>query len=1245
MARQIFCVGSTSTSALQNPGSGATAFFVPVQTWLCDTTEADIEAPWMVAGTFRNLIVTTPTDPGGTARWDFTLRLNNSNTALTAAIVAGTTTGRDIANDVAVAVGDVLTMQCVPTNTPNVAGTTGEWQLSIEFEGDNPAESGYSGCAQPLNSTTTLRNGVFAPYGWNATAALVQNVVAAAGSLTAARIRLTGSPGAGNSYVFNLYKNGVKQDGTGGTVDTTITIADAATSGDWSGTLTLAAGDTVYWECVPNSSPTLRSAAMGVRFLATTDGQANFCGVNTSTINATNNTYSSIMSRDDDWDTSEGSNEMRGGVTSFGLSGLRVLLNGDPSPGSYNFSVRRNTSSPAGTPSATVTAGNTSASDLTNAITIADGDLFTIRADPDSSPTARQAAWAFIQTDPGVAPPTANDDAYSTPFETLLTIGAGSGVLANDTQNGGGGSLTAVLDTDVSNGELTLNSDGSFTYQPDEDFTGTDTFTYHAVDSGGSSSSATVTITVAASVPVDERPIGIVELGLGGSPQARMRELSPTRLWLLGDVRNTRARDDMHSDLEADVSPSPHGTYVGSPVNGRGMWPWYGLSMSFDGATQYVNVDSGLIGTTAPFTIVAFIRPAAGSPNTDQCILQTGTNAAYLGRNTANQVVFGRLSGTLLTSTLVLVDGDSYLVVGTYDGTDARLYVVSIEEADETVDVTGPTAVSFTASHDSTQARIGATVTPANFFDGEIQGVATFALQTLDAGDVDTLHESALWTDVSEDVQFPIVWDRGIHSDRPDTRWARTGTMTVILDNSERNTPGLLGYYTPEHYNAREGFDRGIPCRFVQEVGSDHLVKFIGTIKTIQITPGEFLQREVPIVVTDWFDEAAKATITGIAIQQNVTGDDVFARLIDNMDQRPHAIDLGEGSDVYPVALHNSQDERSTVQSEGIRIVNTEQGYGYVKGDGTFVFEPRSVRRSAINVDYALEKIRDAAVDRSGTAVYNRVLATVHPSRVDADATTVLYSNFNDLVSPPTVQPLAIDHGADLSIFLPFRDPAEQAIRVGAINFQEPVANVDLFLNSAEDFTGTDLTGDPTVTYSFVDGGNGVYFNILNEWGQRIWAAVRIIGQGVYDYDAVTVRSEDRDSIRREGLQELRIDLPYLASPSVAQGLANYIRLASIDQPTRLRTVQFRPTGHVELVELFAASDISTRLGITEDMGAIDNVFVVNGERVTWNKGDAVDVTYWLDTTLAGSSEGGGGGTGFWVLGTSVLGTSTRLAA
>ena len=87
------------------------------------------------------------------------------------------------------------------------------------------------------------------------------------------------------------------------------------------------------------------------------------------------------------------------------------------------------------------------------------------------------ACLPFFAFDTSAAP-TANPEAYEFPEDTLLESDAADGVLAHDVPDGG--VLSAVLDSDASNGTLSLNSDGSFTYQPNPEYNSGDSFTFKA---------------------------------------------------------------------------------------------------------------------------------------------------------------------------------------------------------------------------------------------------------------------------------------------------------------------------------------------------------------------------------------------------------------------------------------------------------------------------------------------------------------------------------------------------------------------------------------------------------------------------------------------------------------------------------------------------------------------------------------------------------------------------------------------
>ena len=98
-------------------------------------------------------------------------------------------------------------------------------------------------------------------------------------------------------------------------------------------------------------------------------------------------------------------------------------------------------------------------------------------------------------------PPVAEEDVYLTYLNTDLIVTA-PGVLANDNDQDND-TMTAILeDDDLENGTLVqFNSDGSFTYSPNEGFSGVDTFTYRVWDNTERGNEARIYITVSPDPP------------------------------------------------------------------------------------------------------------------------------------------------------------------------------------------------------------------------------------------------------------------------------------------------------------------------------------------------------------------------------------------------------------------------------------------------------------------------------------------------------------------------------------------------------------------------------------------------------------------------------------------------------------------------------------------------------------------------------------------------------------------------
>ena len=118
-------------------------------------------------------------------------------------------------------------------------------------------------------------------------------------------------------------------------------------------------------------------------------------------------------------------------------------------------------------------------------------DSFTYRAS-DGSLQSDPVTVSITVTAVNDAPAAANDT-YTVAEDGELVVNAADGVLDNDTDVEST-TLAATIVSQPQHGTVTLNSDGSFTYTPDDDYNGTDGFSYTAGDGTVQSTVAAVTI-------------------------------------------------------------------------------------------------------------------------------------------------------------------------------------------------------------------------------------------------------------------------------------------------------------------------------------------------------------------------------------------------------------------------------------------------------------------------------------------------------------------------------------------------------------------------------------------------------------------------------------------------------------------------------------------------------------------------------------------------------------------------------
>jgi hypothetical protein len=138
------------------------------------------------------------------------------------------------------------------------------------------------------------------------------------------------------------------------------------------------------------------------------------------------------------------------------------------------------------------------------------GDSFTYTVQDNEGGTSNEAT-VVLDIQPKNDNPVAADSSFTGVEDNLIT----GNVLDND-DDVDGDSLSASLLESPSNGNLTLNSDGSFEYTPNADFNGTDTFTYQASDGNGGTDDATVALTVEPEdIGTDDVSIDVVKSDAG----------------------------------------------------------------------------------------------------------------------------------------------------------------------------------------------------------------------------------------------------------------------------------------------------------------------------------------------------------------------------------------------------------------------------------------------------------------------------------------------------------------------------------------------------------------------------------------------------------------------------------------------------------------------------------------------------------------------------------------------------------
>lgn len=441
------------------------------------------------------------------------------------------------------------------------------------------------------------------------------------------------------------------------------------------------------------------------------------------------------------------------------------------------------------------------------------------------------------------------------------------------------------------------------------------------------------------------------------------------------------------------------------------------------------------------------------------------------------------------------------------------------------------------------------------------------------------------WTDVSRDVRFLDGFQakRGFAGATPRDRVAGTGVLSFALDNSEDNSAGALGYYSPGHANCRDGFAKhiGVQVRFT--VGETTIVMWTGTLDRVRPTPGIYGERLVRCVAVDYMHQLARKRLSGLALLTDAADEDVFETIVAAVPVQPRALQVGTGFDALPYVFDTMRDERATATGELDRLCRSTLARVYTKGDGTLVYEPRNVR--ATNISENVVTLTGAEflafedppeIDDNADPEFNRYQVLLHPRVPDPDGEVVLYESAGVT---------RIDANIDVLIRGLYTEPGLRARRAGGLDMLPAEPYTDYEFNTAADGTGLDLTTAAQVDTIYT--ANSVLFTIRipqSGYMRRLQAR----GIGIYDQANLVAEAEDTDSIALNGENAFSLDMPYQGDVVFGNEVAQYLLFVSKQNPRPPVRVPLQINGLPDDRALIVLErEISDRFGLEDQLTAL----------------------------------------------------------
>ncbi|CAM3176753.1 Ig-like domain-containing protein [Paenibacillus lupini] len=356
-----------------------------------------------------------------------------------------------------------------------------------------------------------------------------------------------------------------------------------------------------------------------------------------------------------------------------------------------------------------------------------------------------------------------------TPVNDAPTADASSKTTAEDTEVSGSvtgqdidsSSLTYALVTEPEHGTLVFNPDGTYTYTPDSDFNGSDSFTFKANDGSLNSVPATVTITV---TPVNDAPFA-VNSGVTTNEDTPVQDSVSANDVDKDTITYTVVTEPEHGTLTLN----PDGTYTYTP------------GPNFNGEDTFTfEANDGHNGKSTG-TVTITVNPVNDAPVAHADDQTTTEDTPVDGTVTGQDVESNTLTYTVVTEpehgTLTLNPNGTYTYTPdpNFNGSDSFTFKAN------------------DGTKDSAPAKVDITVTPVNDAPGSENSTVSTAedkpvSDKVKASDVDG--DSLTYTLVNEPEHGTLTFNEdGTFTYTPDPNYNGPDSFTFKANDGQADSP------------------------------------------------------------------------------------------------------------------------------------------------------------------------------------------------------------------------------------------------------------------------------------------------------------------------------------------------------------------------------------------------------------------------------------------------------------------------